>query len=104
MAAEHSFQALAFPENVPLRTLAALFPKARRGTHELRAALQGGGTLFLYPFGVVVFEDVDPAAREGQLEVLRKAEPRLSGPGTAEDLVGREDTTPAPGMSHGVLV
>ena len=104
MAAEHSFQALAFPENVPLRTLAALFPDAKRGTHELRAALPEGGTLFLYPFGVVVFEDADPAARERQLEVLRKAEPRLSGPGTVEDLVVREDTTPAPGMTQGVLV
>jgi uncharacterized Rmd1/YagE family protein len=104
MAAEHSFQALAFPDNVPLRTLAALFPDAKRGTHELRAALPDGGTLFLYPFGVVVFEDVDPAARERQLEVLRKAEPRLSGPGTVEDLAVREDTTPAPGMTQGVLV
>jgi hypothetical protein len=47
-----------------------------RGTHELRVTLPEGGTLFLYPFGVVVFQDVDPAAREAQLEALRKAEPR----------------------------
>ena len=99
MSAVHSFQALAFPENVPLRALSALVPHAVRGTHELRVALAEGGTLFLYPFGVVVFQDVDPAAREAQLEALRKAEPRLSGPGTVEDLVVREDSGSAPGMS-----
>jgi len=104
MSAVHSFQALAFPENVPLRALSALVPHAVRGTHELRVALAEGGTLFLYPFGVVVFQDVDPAAREAQLEALRKAEPRLSGPGTVEDLVVREDAGSAPGMSGGVLV
>ena len=54
----HSFQALAFPENVPLRALSALFPHAVRGTHELRVTLPEGGTLFLYPFGVVVFQAV----------------------------------------------
>ena len=103
MSAVHPFQALAFPENVPLRALSALFPEAVRGTHELRVTLPGGGTLFLYPFGVVVFQDVDAAARETQLEALRKAEPRLSGPGTIEDLVVREDAAAAPGMSGGVL-
>jgi uncharacterized Rmd1/YagE family protein len=104
MSATHSFQALAFPENVPLRALSALFPNAIKGTHELRVAIADGGTLFLYPFGVVVFEDVDPGVRERQLEALRKAEPRLSGPGTVEDLAVRADAATAPGMAGGVLV
>jgi uncharacterized Rmd1/YagE family protein len=104
MSAEHSFQALAFPENVPLRTLATLFPEARRGTHELRAARPEGGTVFLFPFGTVVFQDLDAAAREGQLEALRKADARLGGPGTIEDLAVREDAAAPPGMAGGVLV
>jgi len=69
MSREHSFQALAFPENVPLRTLAAAFPQARRSTLELSVELEGGGTMFLYPFGAVVFQDVDPARRDAQLMV-----------------------------------
>ena len=75
MPAVHSFQALAFPENVPLRALSLLVPHAVRGTHELRVTLADGGTLFLYPFGVVVFQDVDPAAREAQLEALARPSP-----------------------------
>jgi hypothetical protein len=38
MSAAHAFQALAFPENVPLRALATLFPNATRGAYELRVA------------------------------------------------------------------
>jgi uncharacterized Rmd1/YagE family protein len=104
MSAVHSFQALAFPENVSLRRLAELFPDAKRGTHELREDLAEGGTLFLFPFGVVVFQDVDAATRNDQLEALHKADPRLSGPGTVEDLAVREDPSAAPGMAGGVLV
>ena len=91
MSAPHSFQALAFPENVPLRALSALFPNAIKGTHELRVAIADGGTLFLYPFGVVVFEDVDPAVRERQLEALRKAEPRLARAGRGPPSARRGD-------------
>jgi uncharacterized Rmd1/YagE family protein len=104
MSSEHSFQALAFPENVSLRRLASAFPEARRGTHELRLELRGGGTMFLYPFGAVVFQDVDPHERDAQLEALRRADPRLSGAGTGEDLVVREDPAAPAGMSGGVLV
>ena len=104
MSREHSFQALAFPENVPLRSLAAAFPQARRSTLELRVELDDGGVMFLYPFGAVVFQDVDPAHRDAQLEVLRRVEPRLSGPGTGEDMVVREDPQAPTGMSGGVLV
>ncbi|SRR5713101_4158306 len=104
MGREHSFQALAFPENVPLRSLAAAFPQARRTALELSVDLDGGGTMFLYPFGAVVFQDVDAAQRDAQLEALARIESRLSGPGTGEDILVREDPSSPPGMSGGVLV
>jgi required for meiotic nuclear division protein 1 len=104
MGQEHSFQALAFPENVPLRTLAVAYPQARRTPLELRVDLGGGGTMFLYPFGAVVFQDAEAAARDAQLETLRRVEPRLSGPGTGEDMLVREDPACPPGMQGGVLV
>jgi uncharacterized Rmd1/YagE family protein len=104
MGAEHSFHAIAFADNVPLRTLVSVFPEATRSIHELRVTVEAGGTAFLYPFGVVVFADVEAAARQSLLETLRRAEPRLSGPGTAEDLTVREDPAAAPGMAGGVLV
>jgi required for meiotic nuclear division protein 1 len=100
----HSFEAVAFPENVPLRALAPLFPEAQRTPTELRVALAEGGTLFLYPFGAVAFENVDPAARARRLAELRKAEPRLAEPGAREDLAVREDAAAAPGMAGGELV
>lgn len=102
--ATHSFRALAFPDNVPLRTLETLFPEAPRTPTQLRVALAEGGTLFLYPFGAVVFEDVDAASRERRLAELRRAEPRLSSPGASEDLAVREDAAVAPGMANGELV
>jgi uncharacterized Rmd1/YagE family protein len=72
--------------------------------HELRVALADGGTLFLYPFGAVAFQDVGSAERQRQLAELHRAEPRLGGPGTSEDLTVREDASAQPGMSAGVLV
>jgi uncharacterized Rmd1/YagE family protein len=100
----HSFQAVAFPDNVPLRVLAALFPEAQRTTTEVRVVRPEGGTLFLYPFGAVVFADVEPELRARCLEELRRREPRFSGPGTSEDLIVREDSSAALGMLAGVLV
>ena len=47
---------------------------------------------------------MDPARRDAVLETLRRAEPRLSGPGTGEEMVVREDPSAAPGMARGVLV
>jgi uncharacterized Rmd1/YagE family protein len=104
MPAEHSFQAVAFPDNVPLRALAALFPDAQRTATEVRVTRPEGGTLFLHPFGAVVFADVDPAVRARCLEELRARDARFSGPGTLEDLVVREEESVPAGMVAGVLV
>ena len=100
----HSFQAAAFPENVPLRELATLYPDAQRTATELRVTLPEGGAMFLYPFGVVVFEDVDADTRRRRLEELRRGEPRLAEPGLSEDLRVREEPEAALGMEAGELV
>ena len=104
MGPDHSFQAVAFAENVPLRALATAFPGAERSPHELRVALPEGGAIFLYPFGAVVFQDVEPGARQAHLEALRRAVPPLGTPGSAEDLAVREDPSADAGMAAGVLV
>jgi len=100
----HSFQAVAFPDNVPLRALAGLFPDAQRTATEVRVARPEGGTLFLYPFGAVAFADVEPEVRTRCLEELRAREPRFSGSGTLEDLVVREEAGATLGMAASVLV
>src|SRR5436190_5612059 len=104
MGPELSCQALAFAENVPLRVLAAVFPQGTRTPHEIRVTLPEGGTLFLYPFGAAVFQDVDLAARAVHLATLRRAEPPLDQPGSSEDLVVREDPAPPAGVAGGVLI
>jgi required for meiotic nuclear division protein 1 len=101
---ESRFHAVAFVENVSLRDWASLFPGGRRSTHELRSALDGGGEIFAYPFGAVVFRDVPPERREAELERLRKALPVLSPPATVEQFSAREDPTAKAGVTDGALV
>jgi required for meiotic nuclear division protein 1 len=101
---ESRFHAVAFVENISLREWASLFPGGRRSTHELRSALDGGGEVFAYPFGAVVFRDVPPERREAELERLRKAHPVLSPPVTQEQFSAREDPTAKAGVTDGTLV
>jgi required for meiotic nuclear division protein 1 len=101
---ESRFNAVAFVENVSLRDWASVFPGGRRSTHELRAALDGGGEVFAYPFGAVVFRDVPPERREAVLERLRKAYPALSPPATQEQFSAREDPTAKAGVTDGTLI
>jgi uncharacterized Rmd1/YagE family protein len=82
----HHFDALAFVEDFPPRRLAEAFPEARPRVHALRFELAGGGEVFLYPFGAVVFHDVDRQAREPVLERLRSAWPGLVTDVVHEDI------------------
>jgi required for meiotic nuclear division protein 1 len=82
---EHSFHALAFAENFDLKPMAARLPEGRLSAQELRLACAGGGVLFAYPFGAVVFQDVPPQARDEELRRLR--------PEPAPPQVVREDFT-----------
>src|SRR3954449_9499813 len=70
-APHHTFHAVAFIENLPLKDLASVFENARRTPHELRYSLPDGrGRVFIYPFGAMVFHDVTPADREAELARL----------------------------------
>lgn len=70
---KHRFDALAFAENFSLKEVAALFPEARPAVEGLRLALPGDGTVFFYPFGAVVFHEVDRARRDAFLAQLPKS-------------------------------
>jgi uncharacterized Rmd1/YagE family protein len=74
----HSFFAAAFVENFPLKELAAAYPDAKRSPRELRLQLPGDGTVYLYPFGAVVFHNVSPEARAAELQRLAAVRPGLT--------------------------
>jgi len=104
-APHHTFHAVAFIENLPLKDLASVFENARRTPHELRYTLNDGrGGVFLYPFGAMVFHDVTPADRDAELARLRRARPSLTmTPGGAEEFFVREDPGKIADVHDGVL-
>lgn len=98
----HSFDALAFAENFDLKALAARLKDARLTSQDLRLACAGGGELFAYPFGAVVFHDVPPEARE---EELRKLRPQPHTPQVVrEDFTVREEEGAPIRLADGVLI
>lgn len=102
-ARRHVFFASAFVENLPLKELSAVFPGATATRHELRMPVDSGGTVFFYPFGVVVFLDVLPDRRERELLRLQRAMPNLSAQVVKEDFVAKEDGALPTGFREGVL-
>jgi required for meiotic nuclear division protein 1 len=100
----HTFDAIAFLENLTLREIAPAFPGARQNPHEMRLALPGGGEAFLYPFGAVVFMDVSREGREALLAQLRRARPGLTPEVVREDFQVREDPAARFGTAGGLLV
>jgi len=100
----HTFQAVAFVENLVLKDIAPLYPTAKRGTHELAVERPDGGTMFVYPFGAVVFRDVPPAAQKAEVARLREAQPKLTSTTVInEELSVREEVTASPRFDSGVL-
>ena len=100
----HSFHAAAFVENLSLRELAPHYPEARRTPHELRYRPPAGGEVFIYPFGAVVFRDMLPAARDEELNRLRRVRPALTSSSSVEEFSVREDPRVRPDVKDGVLV
>ena len=98
----HTFYALAFIENLSLRELAAAFPQAEVGAHQLRLPLDGG-EVFVYPFGAVVFRDTPRERREAELARLLKALPRLTPEVVLEDFLVREEEGARVSVSAGKL-
>lgn len=101
----HAFHAVAFVENLVLRELAPSFPEAKRTPHELWYATPAGGTVFVYPFGAMVFHNVPPAEREAQVARLHAARPGLTNAlGFEESFTVREEPGARPDVRDGVLV
>jgi uncharacterized Rmd1/YagE family protein len=100
----HAFNAIAFVDNVPMRELEALFPGGRVSPHELVVGLDGGGTLFAFPFGALVFLDTEAERREAELSRLRRARPRLTPEVVRESFVAVERPGEAVGLREGRLV
>ena len=70
-------------EDFPLRELAEAYPDARRTPHEVHRTLgPGRGEVLLYPFGSVVFRNVDADARKAEIATLREVGPGLQFLGT----------------------
>ena len=100
----HSFNAVAFVENLPLRDLSPAYPEARRTTHYLQYRLEEGCEVFLYPFGAIVFLDAPGPLRERELERLRRARPELTSPTVIiERFTVRVDPNTRPDVIDGVL-
>ncbi len=101
----HSFFATAFVENLPLKELAAAYPEAKRSPRELWFHPPSGGTVYVYPFGAVVFHNVRPEIRTSELDRLRRARPGLTKSQVInEELTVREAPEVRPDIGDGVLV
>jgi uncharacterized Rmd1/YagE family protein len=101
----HTFHAVAFVENLALRDLAPAFPEAKRTPRELWYATRAGGTVFVFPFGAMVFHNVPPADREAQAARLHAARPGLTNAlDFEESFTVREEPGAKPDVRDGVLV
>jgi uncharacterized Rmd1/YagE family protein len=101
--APHCFHAVAFVENLSLKELAPCYPEAKRSPHELRYTSPAGGTVFMYPFGAVVFYDVPAEARESELTRLYRFRPGLTSASVKEEFSVSEDAGQPPDVVNGVL-
>jgi len=101
----HSFFATAFVENLPLKELASAYPEAKRSPRDLWFQPASGGTVFIYPFGAVVFFDVTPEVRGTELQRLGLIRPGLTKAQVLnEELSVRETPDARPDIDNGVLV
>jgi len=100
----NTFHAVAFVENMPLKDLAPHYPEAVRTLREIRFRVPGGGEVFLFPFGAVVFMNVPGEVRANEIARLRTARPHLSHAAVvSEQLSVREDPSAKPAFVNGVL-
>jgi uncharacterized Rmd1/YagE family protein len=101
----HSFFAAAFVENLPLKELATAYAEAKRSPRDLWFQPPSGGTVFIYPFGAVVFHDVLPEVRVAELQRLARFRPGLTKAQVLnEELSVRETPDARPDIESGVLV
>jgi uncharacterized Rmd1/YagE family protein len=108
----HEFTAVAFAENFPLKEMfsnATVEPgqvPAGRSRLEVRRTL-GGGEVFCYAFGAVVFRDVAEADRQAEIARLGGRKHGAGGPLTAvaqETLSVVVRSGARPGIENGLLL
>lgn len=104
---EHTYHAVAFVENLPLREMSAeiiggTLPVAASGRplHELRRPL-GQGEVFYFSFGAIVFRDAAPGERAAEIARLGRRRALVSA---AEETVRvRESSGASLGVNNGCL-
>ena len=101
--ATHVFHAVAFVENLSLKDLASSYPEARRTPHELAFRMPGGGDVYIYPFGAIVFRDAGPAERDAEIIRLGRARTGLTSATVIEEFTVREDPGSKATVSGGKL-
>ena len=99
----HQFYAIAFAENLSLRELAAQYPEARASLHELYLPVNSSGGIYIFPFGAIVFHNVQAARREQELARLERAHPGLRAQVVREDYSLTEEPESAVGLTDGNL-
>src|SRR5262245_32138934 len=104
MERAHTFVAVAFVDDLPLEWVTPLLERPQVTPHELHAACPGGGELFAFSFGALVFQDVAAAARDDLLDALRSQHPRLVPDVVREDFTVIESEGARVGMANGKLV
>lgn len=99
----HQFHAIAFEENLGLRALAPLFPKARITARDLYVPIDSGGAFYIYAFGAIVALGISAERREAEIQRLRRLVPRLTAKVVREDYIVCEDPAVQTGISEGML-
>lgn len=98
------FHVFAFVENFSLKTLAPLYPDARRAHRVLTYNAPRGGKVYIYSFGALVFLDVDQDVRETERAKLENALPNKGeGQVIGDRLAVRLDAGARPEMNDGAL-
>ncbi|HET9298758.1 MAG TPA: RMD1 family protein [Candidatus Polarisedimenticolaceae bacterium] len=100
----HSFVAVAYVDDLPLSWIASLVKEPKSTPHELRAALPEGGEVFAFPFGALVFRDVEAKVRDAFLASLHARHPRFVPNVVREEFSAFERPGARVGLAEGRLV
>jgi uncharacterized Rmd1/YagE family protein len=103
-ARAHAFVAVAFVDDLPLSWVTPLLPDAKPTPHALHSALPGGGEVFAFSFGALVFHDVPAGRREGVLTSLRHRHQNLVPDVVREEFSVLESRSASVGFVEGRLM
>jgi required for meiotic nuclear division protein 1 len=103
MSAAHAFFAYAFEQNLASRDVAKAYPKGKVTSQEVTVDVDGGGQLFIYPFGALVVTGLGPEQRDAELAAFREKFPKLTLQIAREELTVIEDPEKTSGAHEGKL-